>query len=171
MEIISSKVLGGFGTSDFRYHRSWTLVVRGTPYSLPCQVAVSIGGWSVFAVACDFWSPVSSRIQPAVANSAVQVTSIPSRSMPSSLAASRRTNWSRWPSASLGSRLPTIVYRPAAALLQSAMILSKPVPLAPPYRLTTVPFEPPEPAARDVISVAAPIIASHRVRRRDDVGC
>src|SRR4051795_6663955 len=171
MEIISSKVLGGFGTSDLRYHKSWTLVVRGTPYSLPCQVAVSIGGWSVFAVAWVFWSPVSSRIQPAGANSAVQVTSMPSRSMPSSLAASRRTNWSRCPSASLGRRLPTMLYRPAAALLQSARILSKPVPLAPPYRFTTTPFDPPEHAARELTSAAAPIIASHRDRRREDVLC
>src|SRR4051794_10483049 len=31
IEIISSYVLGGVGTSDLRYHMSWTLVVRGTP--------------------------------------------------------------------------------------------------------------------------------------------
>jgi hypothetical protein len=29
--IISSNVFGGFGTSDLRYHISWTFVVRGTP--------------------------------------------------------------------------------------------------------------------------------------------
>ena len=74
--------------------------------------------------------------------------------MPSSCAASRRTNWSRWPSASLGNRLPTMVYRPAACLLQSARILSKPVPLAPPYRLITVPCGPLEHAASEAPKAA-----------------
>ena len=47
------------------------------------------------ALACVFWSPVSARIQPASANSAVHVTSIPRMSMLESCAASRRTNCSR----------------------------------------------------------------------------
>src|SRR4051812_927158 len=97
---------------------------------------------------------------------------MPSRSMPESCAASLRTNWSRWPSASLGNRLPTIVYRPAARWLQSAMILSKPVPLAPPYRFTTVPSGPLEQAASEVINAATPTTATHRDGRRAvPVGC
>ena len=31
MAIISSNVFGGFGTSDLRYHSSWTFVFFGMP--------------------------------------------------------------------------------------------------------------------------------------------
>ena len=38
---ISAQVLGGLGTRSLRYQSSWVLVLYGTAYSLPFQVAVS----------------------------------------------------------------------------------------------------------------------------------
>jgi hypothetical protein len=56
------------------------------------------------AVAASRFAPAHSSIQPASANSAVQLTSMPMMSMSASLAARRRTISSRCWSASVGSR-------------------------------------------------------------------
>src|SRR6266498_4094794 len=75
--IISAQVAGGFGTRSDRYHSSWVLVLSGTATSWPFQVAVFRAGTSVPATACALYVPVHGSIQPAVANSASQVTSRP----------------------------------------------------------------------------------------------
>src|SRR5690348_6520480 len=90
--IISSHVLGGFGTRSERYHSSCVLVLYGTAYNLPFHVAVSSGTFSVPLVACCLYLPVHGRIQPASANSASQVTSRPRMSMVLKRAARRLTS-------------------------------------------------------------------------------
>ena len=74
--------------------QSWSLysAVRSGPSSLPSR-------------ARSARAPSHGRIQPASANSAVQMTSIPMMSMSESSAASRRATSSRCWSASVGRRL------------------------------------------------------------------
>ena len=45
--IISSQVVGGFGTRSERYQSSWVLLLYGTAQSLPFHVAVSSGTFNV----------------------------------------------------------------------------------------------------------------------------
>ena len=59
--------------------------------------------WKTSLVTCDFSGSVHSRSQPALANSAVQITSMPMMSMVESSAPSRRTSCSRCWLASVGS--------------------------------------------------------------------
>ena len=81
------------------------LELYGTAYSRSFQVAVCTAAFRVSAVALSFNAPVHSRIQPASANSAGQVTSRPMMSTPASRAAIRRTSCWRWASAVRGSLL------------------------------------------------------------------
>ncbi len=100
---ISAQVPGGVGTKSSRYQSSWVLELYGTAYSRPRQVAVRTAASRVSAVPCSRIAPVHSRIQPASANSAGQVTSRPRMATSASCAAIRRTSCWRWPSAPRGS--------------------------------------------------------------------
>ena len=71
--------------------------------------------------AAALFAPVHGTIQPAVANSASQVTSRPMMSIVVSCAASRRTSCWRWPSAAAGSCCQEIVYLPWLCLSQLLM--------------------------------------------------
>ena len=93
--IICAHVFGGFVTRSERYHSSWVLVLTGAATSWPFQIAVCSAGLSVPLTTCALLAPVHGTIQPALANSASQVTSRPMMSIVGSCAASRRTSCSR----------------------------------------------------------------------------
>src|SRR5438270_12590330 len=115
---MSSQVLGGVLTRSLRYHRSWVLELIGPAKSLPCQVAVSIGPGRSPLVSCAARAAGQGRIHLAVANSAVQSTSMARMSIAESLAASRRTSDTRCWSDEVDSRLMLILYLPPEALVQ-----------------------------------------------------
>ena len=103
--IICAQVFGGVFTRSDRYQSSWVLLLYGTATSLPRQMAVCSGPLSVPLMASALYWPVHGRIQPAVANSASQVTSSPRMSIELSPAASRRAICSRCWSAAFCSLL------------------------------------------------------------------
>ncbi len=109
----SSSQVWGTGRSPrtlLRYQSSRVLLFRGAPYCFPSNCALSNGPFrtlSALPTSCS--SPASNGlIQPAFANSPVQTTSMPMRSMESSRAASRRTSCSRCWSGFVGSDSATI---------------------------------------------------------------
>src|SRR5690606_18480314 len=77
MTSISSHVCGGSGTKSVRYHRSCTFVFAATAKTVSCHVMVASGPGSMSSTAAMLSAPVHGRIQPASANSAIQVTSSP----------------------------------------------------------------------------------------------
>src|SRR3954447_17437924 len=148
--IISSHVSGGFGTRSLRYHSSWTLVFNGTAYVLPFHVTESFGPASTSCSASVFSAPLSSRSQPASANSGVQIVSMLTMSMFLSPAASRRTISSRDASALLATGDCLMTYLPPDWLLHSlAALVFVPPGSKPPrkFRVTGPPLDPPHPAA------------------------
>src|ERR1019366_4014389 len=117
--IIWVQVLGGVLTRSLRYQRSSVLELIGPAKSLPCHVAVAIGPGRSPLVSCAATAAGHGRIHFAVANSAVQSTSIARMSIEESLAASRRTSDTRCWSDAVESRLMLIVYLPPEAALQA----------------------------------------------------
>jgi hypothetical protein len=79
-------------------------VVKGAAQSLSWYSAVRSGPSRTPSRAFAASAPFHSLIQPASANSAVQITSMPTMSMSESSAASRRATSSRCWSASVGRR-------------------------------------------------------------------
>ena len=71
------------------------LELNGAPYRLPSKEAVLTTFGKTFWVTCLSSAAGNWLIQPALANSAVQTTSMPTMSMVESLAAKRRTSCSR----------------------------------------------------------------------------
>ena len=92
---ISSQVFGGFGTRSLRYQSSCVLDQIGAAQSLSSKRAVSVTHGNTPFVASPSSFPVHSSTHPALANSPVQITSMPMMSIESSLAPSRRTSCSR----------------------------------------------------------------------------
>ena len=110
--IISSQVFGGCLTRSERYQSSSVFDHSGAAYSVPSNLAVSSTlGKTSLETTCAVASGTGT-IQPALANSPVQITSMPIRSIVSSSAPSRRTSCSRWPSASAGRNSNSISYSP-----------------------------------------------------------
>src|SRR5579859_5943148 len=64
-EIIWAPVVGGFGTRSERYHSSWVLLLSGTAYREPFQIAVFRAGTSVPFSACGLYVPVHGWMKPA----------------------------------------------------------------------------------------------------------
>src|SRR5690349_20849449 len=87
-----------FWTTDLRYQSSWVLATYGAPTSWPFQVALSIGDFRTSLRISGFSASVNGRSQPALASSGMYGGSTLTRSIEESLAASRRTICSRWPS-------------------------------------------------------------------------
>ncbi len=100
--IICAHVFGGVFTRSERYHNSWVLVLAGAATSWPFHIAVSSDGLIVPLTTAALLAPVHGWIQPALANSASQVTSRPMMSIVLSCAASRRTSCRRWLSEAAG---------------------------------------------------------------------
>ena len=109
---ISSQVFGGFGTRSLRYQSSCVLLQIGAAQSLSSKRAVSATLGKTPSVAARSSSPVHCSTQPALANSPVQITSMPMMSIELSSAPSRRTSCSRCWSASEGRYWKLIVYSP-----------------------------------------------------------
>ncbi len=95
--------MGGVFTRSERYHSSWVLVLSGAATSWPFHIAVCRAGAIVPFTTEALAAPVHGSIQPALANSASQVTSRAMMSIVESCAASRRTSCSRWLSDAAGS--------------------------------------------------------------------
>ena len=112
MLIISSHVLGGVGTRSLRYQSSSVLELIGIAHSALPTVAVWTGparSWLRIWDACDAGT---GRIHFAVANSAVQSTSIARMSIEESFAASLRTSDTRCPSEDVERKLILMLYLP-----------------------------------------------------------
>src|SRR5690242_21189007 len=103
---------------SLRYHSSCVLELIGAAYSLPCHVAVATGPGRSPLVTAAARSAGQGRIHLAVANSAVQSTSMARMSIAESFAASRRTSETRCWSDEVDSRLMLILYLPPDALVQ-----------------------------------------------------
>ena len=124
ISIISSHVSGGVGTRSLRYQSNCTFVFVGMPYVLPSHWTDSAGPASTSSSASSFSAPLSSRSQPASANSGVQIVSMLIRSMFLSPAARRRTSSSREMSTFVDSGEISIVYLPPDCWLHSAAAFS-----------------------------------------------
>src|ERR1700752_2227911 len=105
---------------SLRYHSSSVLELIGTAHSRPCQVAVWTGPGRSALLICAAKSAGTGRIHFAVANSAVQSTSIARMSIDGSFAARRRTRDTRCWSDEVDRKLMAILYFPFDAALQFA---------------------------------------------------
>ncbi len=90
-------------TTDLRYQSSCVLAQNGAATSSSFHSAVCEGPSSTSLVSSAASSSANGRRNPASANSGTNTGSRLMMSIELSLAASRRTSCSRWPSASLGS--------------------------------------------------------------------
>src|SRR5271170_5258884 len=110
------QVSGGLSIKSGRYQSNWVFVLRGAAYNRCRQIAVLNGPGKVSVVASASarraGSSDSGSIQPASANSAVQITSIAITSTVWSLALSRRANCIRWSSVPRGRLTCRTVNRP-----------------------------------------------------------
>src|SRR5277367_2861527 len=110
------QVSGGLSIKSGRYQSNWVFVLRGAAYNRCRQIAVLNGPGKVSVVASASarraGSSDSGSIQPASANSAVQITSIAITSTVWSLALSRRANCTRWSSVPRGRLTCRTVNRP-----------------------------------------------------------
>src|SRR4029079_326838 len=150
-----------FWATLLRYHSSWVLAQNGTATSLPFHLAPSTAALTVSSVKPASRFAGTGARKPASANSATNTGSMLIRSMPESLAASRRSSCWRWSLALLGSSWTLMVYLPPEASVHSLAIWAWPflVGSAPPpsglmykFRVLAGPVSLLEQAAREPVA-------------------
>src|SRR3954467_14951033 len=109
-----------------RYQSSWVLAQNGTATSEPFHFDASIAALTVSLVKPATMFRGTGARNPASANSATNTGSMLMRSMPESLAASRRSSCWRWSLALLGSSCTRMAYLPPAASVHSLAICACP---------------------------------------------
>ncbi len=137
------------------------LELIGAAYSLPFQVAVWSGPGRTPLLTAAASAPVQGRIHFAVANSAVQSTSMARMSIDESWAASRRTSETRCWSEDVERKLILMLYLPPEAAEQSdAALANEPEGSGKTYQFSvTGPLLEPPHAASAMAATAAPSTA------------